>query len=38
LMEMHPIPSRAGSTSQDIGLQRISQPVCERLSLLERRA
>ena len=25
LMEMHPIPSRAGSTSQDTGLQRISQ-------------
>src|SRR5215471_8802003 len=25
LTEMHPIPSRAGSTSQDIGLQRISQ-------------
>jgi hypothetical protein len=30
---MHPIPSRAGSTSQDTGLQRISQRVCERLSL-----
>ena len=25
LTEMHPIPSRAGSTSQDTGLQRISQ-------------
>ena len=38
---MHPIPSRAGSTSQDTGLQRISQRVCERFttrgSLLERR-
>src|SRR5262249_5941615 len=30
LTEMHPIPSRAGSTSQDTGLQRISQRVCER--------
>src|SRR5262249_57735410 len=27
LTEMHPIPSRAGSTSQDTGLQRISQRV-----------
>src|SRR5262249_46179903 len=40
LTEMHPIPSRAGSTSQDTGLQRISQRVCERFttrgSLLER--
>ena len=32
LTEMHPIPSRAGSTSQDIGLQRISQRVCERFT------
>ena len=29
LTEMHPIPSRAGSTSQDIGLQRNSQRVSE---------
>src|SRR5262245_55521268 len=33
-MEMHPIPSRAGSTSQDIGLQQISQRVCERSARL----
>src|SRR5262249_6206027 len=26
LTEMHPIPSRAGSTSQDIGLQRAEPP------------
>src|SRR5262249_49344478 len=40
LTEMHPIPSRAGSASQDTGLQRISQRVCERFttrgSILER--
>jgi len=40
LTEMHPIPSRAGSTSQNTGLHRISQRVCERFttrgSLLER--
>src|SRR5262245_27075708 len=32
LTEMHPIPLRAGSTSQDTGLQRISQRVCERFT------